>query len=43
MPTLTARGAGEEHSGMKLIAFPSTDNEVNGGGVKDNGKHKKGL
>lgn len=43
MPTLTARGAGEEHSGMKLIAFPSTDNEVNGGGLKIMENTKKGY
>ena len=34
MPTLTARGAGEEHAGMKLIAFPNTDcdKKMSGGG-----------
>lgn len=30
MPTLTARGAGEEHSGMKLLIVPSTE-QVRGG------------
>lgn len=34
-PTLTARGAGEEHSGMVLIKetnFPNVDKDLNGGG-----------
>ena len=34
MPTLTARGAGEEHAGMKLLIFPNSipikENNSNG-------------
>ena len=44
MPTLTARGAGEEHAGMKLI-IPSNElnDKTSGGGVAYNGKHKTRL
>ena len=33
MPTLTARGAGEEHAGMKLLIFPNKDKAISEGGV----------
>lgn len=39
MPTLTARGAGEEHSGMKLIK----ENNVNVIGNYGNGHHAKDI
>ena len=39
MPTLTARGAGEEHSGMKLIK----ENEVNVVGNYGSGHHAKDI
>ena len=33
MPSLTARGAGEEHSGMKLLIVPSDDISTREGGL----------
>ena len=33
MPTITARGAGEEHAGMKLLIFPSDPLATSEGGV----------
>ena len=40
MPTLTARGAGEEHSGMKLLIVP---NQVNVVGNYGSGHHAKDI
>ena len=40
MPTLTARGAGEEHAGMKLLIFP---NQVNVVGNYGSGHHAKDI
>ena len=40
MPTLTARGAGEEHAGMKLLIFPNKPNKV---GNYGNGHHAKDV
>lgn len=40
MPTLTARGAGEEHAGMKLLIFP---NQVNIVGNYGSGHHAKDI
>lgn len=33
MPSLTARGAGEEHSGMKLLIIPNTEIATSEGGL----------
>ena len=38
MPTLTARGAGEEHSGMKLLIIPNTEIATSEGGGYDKRK-----
>ena len=38
MPTLTARGAGEEHSGMKLLIVPNNQIAISEGGGYDKRK-----
>ena len=43
MPTLTARGAGEEHSGMKLIKETFPNDKMSGGGLLIKNATKQGY